>query len=101
MAHLRALTGADHDDPFLMELVEELSLHSEDFRRMWARHEVRTKTPGYIRVRHSEVGELDLWPEAYSINSAPGQLLVVQRAEPGSPSEHALAVLRDLAGAGG
>jgi hypothetical protein len=60
VATLRALAGADLDDPRLTELVGELSLKSEDFRRLWARHDVREKTSGTKRFVHPVVGELSL-----------------------------------------
>jgi transcriptional regulator with XRE-family HTH domain len=44
VAALRALVGADLDDPALTALVGELSLKSERFRRLWARHDVRPRT---------------------------------------------------------
>ncbi|MFD0735658.1 helix-turn-helix transcriptional regulator [Planotetraspora mira] len=93
VAHLRAAAGTGCDRA-LLELVEELSRASEDFRRMWARHDVRTKTPDAIRFRYPDVGELSLSYQALSIDGAPGQKLVVFQAEPGSPSERALAGLR-------
>lgn len=94
VAHLRAAAGANHNDPFLLELVDELSLGSEEFRRLWARHDVRAKPHEYKRVRHHEVGELILWRERFAIESTPGQYLFVYQAEPGSPSEKALDRLR-------
>ena len=44
-----------------------------------------------------QVGDLTLTCEVFDINSAPGQQLIVLQAEPASPSEHALALLSDLA----
>ena len=38
--------GTDLDDPRLTDLVGELSLKSDEFRRLWARHDVRGKTTG-------------------------------------------------------
>jgi hypothetical protein len=37
---LRAAAGIDPDDPLLIETVGELSLKSQEFRRLWARHDV-------------------------------------------------------------
>jgi transcriptional regulator with XRE-family HTH domain len=99
LAHLRAAVGANHDDPSLYKLVEELSLGSDDFRRLWARHEVRDRTHGSIRLHHHDVGDMAFVFEVYAVCSAPGQLLIVVQAEPGSPSEHALARLAGLAAA--
>jgi len=93
VASLRATAGADLDDPRLTDLVGELSLKSADFARLWARHDVRGKTTESKRLRHPVVGELTLSYEALTVNSAPGQQLVVYQAEPGSPSEQALALL--------
>jgi transcriptional regulator with XRE-family HTH domain len=46
VAALRAAVGPDVDDPRLTDLVGELSLKSEEFRKLWARHDVRQKTHG-------------------------------------------------------
>jgi transcriptional regulator with XRE-family HTH domain len=96
-AHLRAMVGADDEDPFLLELVEELSRGSEIFRRLWARHDVHVRTHESIRLHHRDVGDLTLHFEGFAINSAPGHVLVIGQAEPGSPSEDALATLGWLA----
>ncbi|GAA4586832.1 helix-turn-helix transcriptional regulator [Planotetraspora phitsanulokensis] len=91
VAHLRAVMGADHDDPSLLQLVEEVSAGSEDFRRMWARHDVRFRRHDVVRLRHRLVGEVTLRIEMFSVDSAPGQRLCTLQAAPGSPSEEALA----------
>ncbi|GAA4560520.1 helix-turn-helix transcriptional regulator [Planotetraspora kaengkrachanensis] len=96
VAHLRAVVGADHEDPCLLELVEELSEESEAFRQMWARHDVRSRRGDAVRYRHPLVGDLILWHESFSVDSAPGQRLFTTRADPGSPSEEALAKLRAM-----
>ncbi|WP_026876735.1 helix-turn-helix transcriptional regulator [Jiangella gansuensis] len=93
VASLRAAAGADLDEPRLTELVGELSLKSDQFRRLWARHDVRPKTSGTKRFMHPLVGELTLAYDTLAVASAPGQLLVAYHAEPGSPSERALALL--------
>src|SRR4051794_34156366 len=93
---LRAAAGLDPDDPRLIETVGELSVKSAEFRRLWARHDIRQKTHETKRFRHRLVGELVLSYEALTVNSAPGQQLIVYQAEPGSPSEAALALLGSL-----
>ncbi|MFD7014633.1 helix-turn-helix domain-containing protein [Streptomyces sp. NPDC059928] len=95
VAALRAANPAP-DDQRLRELVGELSVRSADFARMWARHDVRAKTASAKRFRHPLVGDLTLNFETFSVNSAPGQHLVVYRAEPGSAAEQSLAVLGSL-----
>ncbi|WP_204006342.1 helix-turn-helix transcriptional regulator [Virgisporangium aurantiacum] len=97
VATLRATAGGDLDDPRLTDLVGELSLKSEDFRRLWARHDVGVKTSGIKRYAHPMVGELVLNYETFSVNAAPGQTLLVYHAEPGSPSEEALRLLGAVA----
>ncbi|PKV89950.1 helix-turn-helix domain-containing protein [Streptomyces sp. TLI_146] len=96
VAALRA-ANPDPDDPRLQDLVGELCVRDRDFARMWARHEVRAKTASAKRFRHPLVGDLTLDFETFSVNSAPGQHLVVYRAEPGSAAEQSLALLGSLA----
>jgi hypothetical protein len=92
VAALRAANPAP-DDPRLQELVGELAVRSHDFARMWARHEVRAKTASAKRFHHPLVGDLTLNFETFSVHSAPGQHLVVYRADPDSPAEQSLALL--------
>ncbi|MFE7746940.1 helix-turn-helix transcriptional regulator [Nocardia sp. NPDC057455] len=96
VASLRATAGADLDDPRLTGLVGELSLKSEEFRQLWARHDVRVKTAGVKHFRNPMVGDLTLSYETFGVNGAPGQILIAYHAEPGSPSERSLALLGSL-----
>ncbi|WP_062984636.1 helix-turn-helix transcriptional regulator [Nocardia anaemiae] len=93
VASLRATAGTDLDDPRLTELVGELTLKSEDFRRLWARHDVRAKTAGVKHFRNPLVGDLTLSYETFAVNGAPGQILIAYHAEQGSADERALALL--------
>ncbi|MEU3186718.1 helix-turn-helix transcriptional regulator [Streptomyces sp. NPDC006923] len=95
---LRAAAGVDPEDERLVSLVAELSAGSADFRRLWNSHDVRAKTWSDKSFHHPVVGDLTLTYETFSVNSAPGQQLLVYQAEPGSPSEHALRLLDSLAG---
>ncbi|GAA4574873.1 helix-turn-helix domain-containing protein [Planotetraspora kaengkrachanensis] len=97
VAHLRAAVGTNRGDPTLYEMVEQLSLGSDDFRRLWARHDVQDRTHGTIRIHRDDVGDLVLTFEIFAVCSASGQLLIVLQSEPGSPSERALARLGGLA----
>jgi transcriptional regulator with XRE-family HTH domain len=96
VASLRASVGPDLDDPQLIELVGELSLKSELFRKLWARHDVRTKTHGTKHMHHPIVGDLELRYESLSVNGADGQLLVVYHAEPASATARGLALLSSM-----
>jgi transcriptional regulator with XRE-family HTH domain len=97
VASFRASIGFDVDDPRTAQLVGELSLASEPFRRLWARHDVRALTGGTTRMRHPHVGMLELRREKLPLADANGQLLVVFHAEPGSESARSLTLLGSLA----
>jgi hypothetical protein len=96
-AGLRALVGPDVDDPRLNELVGELSVRSERFRQLWARHDARPKRSGTTRIDHPEVGPLELSFEKLAIPDTDRQTIVVYHAAPGSPSAQALALLGSVA----
>lgn len=91
---LRASAGPDVEDPRLIELVGELSVRSETFRRLWARHDVQPFTPSGVHAfTHPRVGRLTLNCDKFYAAGAVGQVLVVYHAQPGSPSEQALRML--------
>jgi transcriptional regulator with XRE-family HTH domain len=93
---LRAAVAADPDHPRAVELVGELSVHSPDFRRLWARHEVRQKVRGSKQFYIPQVGTFTLDWDAYPLPGQPGPVLVVYTAPPGSPQSDAIALLRSL-----
>jgi transcriptional regulator with XRE-family HTH domain len=93
VASLRALTGPDVDDPRLEELVGELSVRSERFRQLWARHDVKPKRSGRTKIDNPQVGELDLGYEKLPIADADRMTLVLYHAEPDSRSAQGLALL--------
>jgi transcriptional regulator with XRE-family HTH domain len=97
VASFRASIGTDVDDPRIAQLVGELSLASERFRQLWARHDVRALAGAPVRMHHPQVGSLELRLEKLPIGDSGGQLLVIYHAEPGSGSAEALALLRSLA----
>lgn len=97
VAGLRASAGTERDDPRLTELVGELSVQSEDFRRMWARRGVRPRVGGRKRYNNSFIGVIALDYETFTVNADPGQTMLVFRAEPGSDDEQALLRLARIA----
>jgi transcriptional regulator with XRE-family HTH domain len=97
VAVLRSEAGADADDPRLRDLVGELSLRSERFRTLWARHEVRPRRGRVSHLTHPQVGDLDLQSEKLSVDGTDGLTLVVFHAEPGSRSAELLDILGSLA----
>jgi transcriptional regulator with XRE-family HTH domain len=97
VAGLRALVGPDVDDPRLNELIGELSVRSERFRQLWARHDARPKRSGTSRIDHPQVGPLELSYEKLPIPDTNCQTLVIHHAQPGSSSAQALALLATTA----
>ncbi|MFI7128404.1 helix-turn-helix domain-containing protein [Nonomuraea sp. NPDC050153] len=96
VASLRARVGPDVDDPRLVELVGDLSLRSDRFRRLWARHDVQPHKAHVIRLRHPLVGDIDLQSDKLTINGTDGFILAVFHAEPGSRSAELLGLLGSL-----
>jgi transcriptional regulator with XRE-family HTH domain len=95
VAQLRAVIGSDTDDPRLAELIGELSLTSERFRKLWARHDIRRREGAATLLNHPQVGELILHREKLAVTGT-SLLVVVYHAEPGSPAAEALALLGSL-----
>lgn len=100
VAAFRASLGTDVDDPRIVQLVGELSVASEPFRRLWARHDVVPLAGGVMRLRHPQVGPMELRREKLPVNDSHGQILVLYHAEPGSESARSLDLLGSLAATG-
>ncbi|MFJ6083923.1 helix-turn-helix domain-containing protein [Streptomyces sp. NPDC092369] len=90
---LRMNAGRCSDDPRLASLVGELSVKSEDFRRLWATHDVKEKSFGVKRLHHPLVGDLSLQYESFRLTDGTEQALVTYHAEAGSQSEESLRLL--------
>ncbi|MCX5361141.1 helix-turn-helix transcriptional regulator [Streptomyces sp. NBC_00124] len=93
VSYLRMDAGCHPDDPRLSALVGELSVKSEEFRRLWATHDVKEKGYGIKRLRHPLVGDLTLSFESFRLPDDSEQTLITYHAEPGSPSADALRLL--------
>jgi transcriptional regulator with XRE-family HTH domain len=92
VANLRAETGKYPDDPHLAQLIGELSMHSAEFRKLWAGHTVKEKSSGTKVMANPVVGELRLRYETVRLTED-DQSVVIYTAEPGSDSERALQML--------
>ncbi|MFC9243980.1 helix-turn-helix domain-containing protein [Streptomyces sp. NPDC057136] len=93
VSYLRMDAGCHPDDPRLSALVGELSVKSQEFRRLWATHDVKEKSHGVKRLHHPLVGELSLSFETFALPDDAEQSVVVYHAEPGSASAQALRLL--------
>ena len=96
-AMLRSEAGSNPHDKQLIELIGELSTHSEDFRIRWAAHNVRFHRTGHKRIRHPVVGVLDLSFEAMEFPAHPGLTLLVYTAAAGSRTADSLSLLASWA----
>jgi hypothetical protein len=81
------------DDPRFVQLVGELSLSSEKFRRLWARHDVVTLQGMPTRIHHPQLGDLTLSREKLAIGGAEGQMLTIYHAQHGTSDAEKLALL--------
>lgn len=97
VAGFRRRVGGDVDDPRVVQLVGELSLASEEFRRVWARHDVKAIGSKSTRMAHPQLGDLTLDLAKLGVEGAEDQVMVVYHAEPGSESAEKLALLGSLA----
>ncbi|NQX34557.1 helix-turn-helix transcriptional regulator [Herbiconiux sp. VKM Ac-2851] len=90
---LRRDAGRSPFDKELSGLVGELSVRSEEFRGLWAAHDVRRHYSGAKQFRHPVVGLLELTYHVMELEDDPGHTLTVYTAAPGSPSEEGLRLL--------
>lgn len=92
-ALLRMEAGRHPRDAALTQLIGELSTRSEEFRTLWARHDVTFHRSGRKRIFHPAVGVLDLEFEGMELPSDPDLTLLVYAVQPGSPTADKIALL--------
>jgi transcriptional regulator with XRE-family HTH domain len=93
VAGFRQSVGIDTDNPRFIELVGELSLASERFRQLWARHDVGGRFSAAVRFDHPQIGALRLNREKLAVSGTEGIVLVVYHADPGTDAAEKLALL--------
>jgi len=93
---MRAAVAADPTHPRATAIVGELSIRSADFRRLWARHDVRESVSGSKTFRLPQVGDIVLDWDTYPLPGSPGPVLLVFTAEPGSADADRLQLLASL-----
>jgi transcriptional regulator with XRE-family HTH domain len=97
VANLRTAAGKHPHDKGLHDLVGELSTRSDDFRRRWGAHNVRTHGSGVKQFHHHVVGDLTLAYESMDLRAEPGLTLTIYAAEPATPTAQALVLLASWA----
>jgi hypothetical protein len=97
VAILRSEAGRHPHDRELSDLVGQLATQSEEFRGLWAAHNVRLHTKGVKTFNHPIVGELELSFDRLEVAADPGLMIVAYTAEPGSRSAEAFGLLASWA----
>jgi len=89
---LRSLSGP-HPDERSRELIAQLTKDSPRFRELWERHDIIGMTEGTHQMRHPVVGALSLHYAQLPLAGSGGCSIFLYYAEPGTPSEEAIADL--------
>ncbi|MEU5826838.1 helix-turn-helix transcriptional regulator [Micromonospora tulbaghiae] len=90
---MRAAVADDPTHPRATAIVGELSIRSAEFRRLWARHDVRASVSGTKTFRVPGLGDIVLDWDTYPLPGSPGPVMLVFTAEPGSPDADRLRLL--------
>jgi transcriptional regulator with XRE-family HTH domain len=93
---LRAAIATDPTHPRGTAIVGELSIRSPEFRRLWARHDVRESVNGTKTIRIPEVGDIVLTWDTYPLPGNPGPMMLVFTAEPDSADADRLHLLATM-----
>ncbi len=97
VAILRSEAGRTPHDRDLSDLIGELATQSEQFRALWAAHNVRLHTKGVKHFNHPVVGELELSFNRLELLADPGLMIVAYAPEPGSRSAETFSLLASWA----
>ncbi|MEV8589023.1 helix-turn-helix transcriptional regulator [Streptomyces sp. NPDC051180] len=92
VAYLRFISGSHRHDPELAALIGELTIHSAEFGALWCRQDVANCVEGTKLFDHPVVGELELMYQSAQLPD--GNILKFYHAEPDSPHEASLRLLR-------
>jgi transcriptional regulator with XRE-family HTH domain len=90
---LRNAVARDPYDKDLSDLIGELAVHSDRFRKLWGSQDVFVHRDGLMRIDHPVVGRVDLVYEVLRLESEIELAMLAFSAEPGSASHDALKLL--------
>ncbi|MEV4891247.1 helix-turn-helix transcriptional regulator [Nonomuraea sp. NPDC055795] len=93
VAAYRACVAHDPGDPGFAEVVDELSVVSEEFAELWARHDVSGQAQTVKAVRHPEAGELFFDTTPLAVVDHPDWYLELFNPRPGTGTAERLARL--------
>jgi transcriptional regulator with XRE-family HTH domain len=93
---MHAAVATDPTHPRATAIVGELSIRSAEFRRLWARHDIRESVNGTKTFRVPKVGDIVLDWDTYPLPGNPGPVMLVFTAEPGSADADRLQLLASL-----
>lgn len=93
VARLHAATAQDPHDRGLIEIVGTLSTQSDEFRMLWASHDVFRYRSGAKLLTHADVGDLEFGYESFELSTDPGLMMLVYTVEPGSATAEAMQLL--------
>jgi len=93
---IRLAAGYSPTHPEVVTLIRRLYARSTEFAAMWDDREAEGLSVSHKVIQHPTVGRLELAYQTFDVREAPGLQLTVATAEPGSPSEDALALLGTL-----
>jgi transcriptional regulator with XRE-family HTH domain len=93
IALFRSNAGLHPEHPRTQQLVSELTERSARFRELWHRHDIAGMTEGTHPMNHPTVGNLTLHYAQFALVGAEGHSIFLYYAEPGTPTESALAEL--------
>src|SRR4051812_5956448 len=93
---MRGAVATHPTHPPATAIVGELSIRGVEFRRLWARHDVRESVSGTKTFRVPEVGDIVLDWDTYPLPGNPGPVMLVFTAEPGTADADRLQLLASL-----
>jgi transcriptional regulator with XRE-family HTH domain len=98
VGNLRIAVGRHPEDPYLAALIGELTMKSPEFVTLWGDHRITPCDAASYDLHHPLVGAVTVTQQTLAIARSPEQNLIVVTTAAGSPSEEALALLRQARG---